>query len=82
MWPLLEQPVRPTQEEVEYSNLVSARAQLPSQGPRATIEASPRGVAASREGSEGIHAVSLGQGHVGHGASVDFAKGGCPCSWG
>ena len=82
MWPLLEQPVRPTQEEVEYSNLVSARAQLPSQGPRAMIEASPCGVAAGREASEGIHSVSLRPGHVENVASVDFAKGCCPCSWG
>ena len=43
-WPLSGKPVQPTQAEVEYSTVVSARAQLPSWGPRAAAEASPCGV--------------------------------------
>ena len=77
-WPLSGKPVQPTQAEVEYSTVVSARAQLPSWGPRAAAEASPCGVRQAGRG-ERINwspCASVGRGYTENQSSVGDVSGG------
>ena len=76
--PLSGKPVQPTRVEVEYSTVVSARAQLPSRGLRAMAEASPCGVRQAGRGErlDWSPCASAERGYTENQSSVGDASGG------
>lgn len=77
-WPLSGKPVQPTRAEVEYSTVVSARAQPPSCGPRAVAEASAHGVRQAGRGErlDWSPCASEGRGDTGNQSSAGDVSGG------
>lgn len=84
-WPVLEEPVQPRQMEVEYSTVVSARAQLPAWGPCAMCARGITVGCGSRQRDEGLGwwcYVPPGHSHTENGAGADCGRARCHCGWG
>lgn len=77
-WPLSGKPVQPMWAEVEYSTVVSARAQSPSCGPQSVAEASPRGVRQVGRGErlDWSPCASEGRGDTENQSSAGYVSGG------